>query len=78
MEWINVNDSLPEEGEDVLTFCISDGLSRGRFPNTYEKDVEYLSIDQLVKWSDISPSFRTDRFYGKVTHWMSLPNPPEK
>lgn len=85
MNWISVKDRLPEMipetcySEDVLAFCISHGKSTEfHSPNTYAKDEKYISIDRLVKWSDKKEiSFRCNRFYGKVTHWMPLPKPPK-
>ena len=85
MEWISVKDRLPEfipdlpYSEDVLACCISHGKNNEwGYVNTYPKDEKYLSIDRLTAWEDKDePSFRCDRFYGKVTHWMPLPNPPE-
>lgn len=85
MEWIKCSDRLPEikeddyRSDDVLTFCISDGITRNiGFQNTYPKDEKYLAIDAVVNWSEGSePSFRGDKFFGKVTHWMPLPKSPE-
>lgn len=85
MEWISVEDRLPEilgdlhNSSDVLTFCVSHG-QRNEFGhmNTYLEGETYLGIDCLVKWEDRGiPTFRSDRFYGKVTHWMPLPEPPQ-
>ena len=85
MNWISVEEKLPEiihnmsHSEDILAFCVSNGEpSEFGHPNTYDKDETYMCIDRLVKWSYRSEaSFRTDRYYGKVTHWMPLPNSPE-
>lgn len=85
MEWISVNDRLPElkdgnvYSEDVFAYCISDGETRDcRIPNTYPKAQRYSSIDCIVRWKDSSPSFRCNKMYGKVTHWMPLPEPPKE
>lgn len=67
-EWINVKDKLPPFNTDVLT------------------------IDFNSKWPDICVAVRNDQsmieepdywscYYGQrenVTHWMPLPEPPEK
>jgi hypothetical protein len=86
MTWIKVEDALPEilEGQksskDVLAVCVSHGNSKSAgFVNSYLDGEKYFSIDAVVKWSDGHKTcFRTDRFYGKVTHWMPLPDFPEK
>lgn len=84
MEWISVEDRLPvlpegnQYSEDVLAWCVSDGITRDGFPNTYKKNQRYLSVDAIVRWKDREPSFRADRFYGKVTHWMPIQTPPKE
>ena len=73
MEWISVKDKLPQYFVDVIAFCQNeDGL-------TFGNGEKYCSIDCFIKWKDgHEDCFRTDRFYGKVTHWMPLPKPPEE
>ena len=78
MTWIKCADKRPEPETDVLTYCISDGNSRQGFPNTYEKDEKYVAVDLIVKWREGEPSFRTERFFGIVTHWMPIPSLPEE
>ena len=83
--WCDVKYRLPElmenlpHSRDVLAYWISHGRSNEMgFPNTYAEGESYLSIDRLVLWSDTQEiTFRCDRFYGKVTHWMELPKPPD-
>jgi hypothetical protein len=83
-EWIRVNDRLPRllpnlnYSHDVLTLCISSGITEDFMaPNTVPKGEKYIAIDSLVKWSDRDmPSFRGDRFFGEITHWMPLPEFP--
>lgn len=73
MEWISVSTKLPLLFEDVLVVAINEN------GETYEKGEKYMAIDRLVKWMDgYETCFRTDRFYGKVTHWMLLPKPPKE
>ncbi len=84
-EWISVEEKMPLiiqnliESCDVLTFCVSHGNpSEFGHVNTYREGETYQAIDRLVKWRDKeTPSFRCDRFYGKVTHWMPLPESPK-
>jgi hypothetical protein len=76
-EWVSVKDRLPEMNQDVLAFCVSNGMSVGFMRNTYAAGETYISIDCLHKKLDSGGiSFRTDRYYGKVTHWMHIPTPP--
>lgn len=85
MMWIKVEDRLPEMmtdlpySEDVLTISVSHGKpTKFGGPNAYRKDEKYACVDRIVKWNDHKePSFRTNRFYGKVTHWMPLPEFPK-
>lgn len=73
MKWISVKEKLPELFIDVLAYCINECGA------TYEKGDRYCCIDRLCKWTDDYPeSFRTDRFYGHVTHWMLLPEFPKE
>ncbi len=64
MEWIDVNDELPEEGEHVLTY-IKDGFYA----------VDYLIISPVPP----APYVWGCQLYDEwevVTHWMPLPFPP--
>jgi hypothetical protein len=84
MNWISVEDGIPKINkldycsEDVLTYCVSHGMNSAIGPNTYIKGEKYMAIDRFVIWSDRKePSFRCDRFFGTVTHWMTLPKRPK-
>lgn len=78
MEWISVKDQIPEPEVDVLTCCVSHGKTIGGFVNRYPEGEKYMAVDQRVRWADLpNPSFRSDRFLGKVTHWMPLPALPK-
>ena len=71
-EWISVKDSLPYPFVDILAYCTN------ATDLTYEKGEKYCAIDRWCIWMDgEEPSFRTDRFFGKVTHWMPLPEAPK-
>lgn len=83
-DWIKVEDTLPKilegnyKSEDVLVVCESHGETNefGYF-NTYKKGEKYISVDAFLKWKDKEkPSFRGERYYGKVTHWMPIPEMP--
>lgn len=68
MDWIDVNERLPEEGQLVLAHC-------GRMLG--------IQVVQLINYSlpwgkkkMIWQSIFTNRQDIKVTHWMPLPEPP--
>lgn len=71
-EWISIKDALPKEFVDVLVCAIN--LS----DITFAIGEKYHAIDRWVIWNDeYKPSFRTDRFFGKVIFWMPLPELPK-
>jgi hypothetical protein len=64
MEWISVEDRLPEDGVDVLVYV--------------ENNFIFTASHQYVTgggdyWHEFPPS---DIVF-KPTHWMPLPEPPE-
>jgi len=72
MKWNKVEDCLPEKGKDMLVYAINENGW------TFDKGEKYFAVDQLVQWQDGIPlSFRSDRFYGKVTHWCEIEGPEE-
>jgi len=63
MEWIDVNDRLPENPNDFhLQY-----LSIGRVIIGMQYDSKWYKDDGTEKPDDI-----------EITHWMPLPEPPEK
>ena len=62
-EWIKVSERLPEDNETVLTFSSSGEIEVLTYDN---HDIE----DTFVKYGGLV------RVYN-VTHWISLPPPPE-
>ena len=61
MEWISIEDRLPEEEERVLAFFVGQFMEVASF-----KDEEWIvSFDD---WSE---------YLFPITHWMPLPEPPE-
>jgi len=76
-EWISVKDRLPEPFVDVLVWCENLAQDYAQL-ECFRVGEFYAAIDRFCVWEDGKPSsFRTDRFYGKVTHWMPLPEPPK-
>ncbi len=69
MEWISVKDKLPEIGQTVVCW-----LDRQQEPVCCKFDIDGKGPiwKELVDW-DIGID-REDR----VSHWISIPNPPDK
>lgn len=61
MQWISVEDRLPEYGEDVLVYYAGDGIE----PPHVGKTCRLYNMRFLL-----------EGVYGQVTHWMPLPEPP--
>lgn len=65
MEWVSVNDRLPEKGERVLICTnlpfVCEGYL-GRENNRFVRNNTYIVESSL----------------GKVTHWQPLPEPPKE
>ena len=68
MEWISVNDKLPEPETDVLGFRY-DHVEV--FTYRYDKvgSLEFMYMDDSGYW--------WKAFAPRVTHWMPLPEPPK-
>jgi hypothetical protein len=67
--WISVQETLPEEGRQVLVWMVDDNSKIG---GDYEADV------QLWEYNKGHPFFpRRKNARSGVTHWMPLPNPPK-
>lgn len=78
MEWINVNDRLPDHPAVYVLACMSSGLVLSTF---YCIDKNFFNLccgESLIGDTDeVSAHFKHAREYGyKVTHWMPLPKPP--
>ena len=66
MEWISVEDCLPEKGQRVIGF----GEEVGVFSS-----IIHLNVDGVWKFSD---SNAIVSFCDFITHWMPLPEPPKQ
>lgn len=70
MEWISINDKLPAQNEDVLTYCPAyeewdDSILIGYYYFVDEKPIWWCICRQ-----DVGP------FY--PTYWMYLPDKPKE
>jgi len=76
MEWISVEDRLPEVDQYVLVYAIE----RSSIVFKKEIPVRFFAVDCLKVWNDRKANgkkmFFVDRFSGKITHWMPLPKRP--
>lgn len=75
MEWISVNDNLPEYNEIVLIYVncyFETGVNVARFCKDEIRD----NNKKTYSWySTVGPM----HWFGQnVTHWAKLPNPPEE
>lgn len=66
MNWINVEDQLPEKGESVLV-ATEFGLSIARLAGK-------TIIDEKPTWIEINGDYD----FWNVTHWMPLPKWPKE
>lgn len=66
MEWINVNESLPENNGQYLT-----KVSATPFNQKGQVVSDFSTL--------VYPNFSYDRLHtDRVTHWMPLPEPPKE
>ena len=64
-DWIKTCDKMPEVSQHILLFPCCGRVTEGYLHETYSKKIKvFRSSDGL-------------KVYGTVTHWMSLPNPPQ-
>lgn len=79
-EWISVEDRLPEVNQNVLVIQVYEDepmiASITRFGYWVEKCIN-LDVDGDAIWSFEICSVRNANDYEKITHWMSLPEPPK-
>ena len=79
MEWISVNDRLPEKkNSHVLVFCEGGNIDKSFCINDRDIAKSYFNgVYTRKSHGKYSACFQICHKYGyKVTHWMPLPNPP--
>lgn len=65
MEWISVNDKLPENIDNVLAYS--------SLAYNQNCSVEVAFYDEDQQWKG-APTY----FTNGITHWMPLPEPPQQ
>jgi len=78
MNWIDINDKLPEHPAIDVLICTSSGLVLSTFYCVDKNFFNHSCGEKLLGDTDeLSAHFRHAREYGyKITHWMQLPAPP--
>jgi len=66
LEWISVEDRLPDDDVNVLCYELEGYEIRGHYTETMD-----YGNGELV------PLFMSDGRYISITHWMPLPEPPK-
>jgi hypothetical protein len=70
--WLNVNNLMPDQGEDILLLT-TEGVIQGYYKGYYKGNNQ---------WELISLDYQGYAYCGgdpiEVTHWMPLPQPPEE
>ena len=72
MEWISVEDRLPEEAEGVILNTATNNLKPVMFGSLY------ISFSGEIRWSIVTNRGWQYAEPGIVTHWQPLPDPPVK
>jgi hypothetical protein len=67
MNWIKVEDKLPEKGQVILTYNGVTGVNQSVFYTANGKP-----IFKLLCWNN-----KSGEWYPIVSHWMPIPNKPE-
>lgn len=65
MKWINVNDRMPEDGEEVVVYYFHEG---------YGESYVGTAIWEQGFWNDCE-KYDWDE---QVSHWCELPEPPKQ
>lgn len=76
MEWISVEDQLPELNQSVLVYDCENGCRNAVYESPKEGTIAFNRGDKprfsIVNWVSCSAE------YWNVTHWMPLPAPPQE
>lgn len=68
-EWVSVDERLPEESDGMVLFTNGKAVTSG-----YRNHMFRMSGEEGI----YAPAIRKGGGYMRVTHWMSLPKPPDR
>lgn len=71
MNWISVEDKVPENNQRVLAYC-------GKTKKYFVGSVMSYQFSDGVYWRHEGAKGAMYAVTSKVTHWMPLPEPPVK
>jgi len=79
-EWISVKDKLPELIKDEFGFATSDFVLCANIRARNHMAAPEIWIFYLYQYKEPTPEWKFigENNPGEVTHWMTLPKPPEK
>ena len=74
-KWISVEDQMPPENMRVIGYNPVDGCMFVGFRKTYRYSWQDTSV---CYWYILTARCSTKQITKRVTHWMPLPEPPER
>lgn len=74
MDWISVEDALPELGAEVLVYC---PRKECRKVTALARFIRYEGSQDFY-WDNDYPGKGNMHLAESVTHWMPLPPPPSR
>ncbi len=77
MEWISVDDRLPEDAVPVWGSAVGQGPGMVAINSDYVGWLWGTVYSHYHVDGEWCCDFDVDDDYGWITHWMPLPNPPE-
>lgn len=77
-DWVSVEDRMPDPGEEVLVFAVSNDGYRSATIEKAEWGYTMRHLNKFstyVDWKSPWPYFFKNY---TITHWMPLPDPPQE
>ena len=78
MEWVSVEDRLPDDNHMPFLVICADDVSEYSHPYTYQEACWIAFYSKGVWWDEKwCEKAKEDNIIEDVTHWMPLREPPE-